>query len=113
MNGAEVLREARELVASGWCQHAEARTQRGTVVDACAGKAAKWSLLGALQVAAFLDAGTDLEDVRVAMEAIAELIADPSLAHWNDAPERTRDQVTELLERAEHLASLYDAPFVA
>jgi len=43
--------------------------------------------------------------VAVAVSAIAELITDPSLANWNDQPERTSSDVGLLLERAEAIAS--------
>jgi hypothetical protein len=109
MTGSELLLEAEALVALGWCQHAEARTLHGTPIDVLSSRAAEWSLLGALQAATFRDPSTSLDDLRSALEAIADLIEDPSLADWNDAAERTADEVTELLADAGKLASL-DAP---
>jgi len=103
MTGSELLHEAGALVAFGWCQGATARTVNGVPVDVCAEEAATWSLLGALQATAFRAEPMDTDDIRVAMEAIAELITDPSLSHWNDAPERTKTEVRALLERAERL----------
>lgn len=105
MTGSELLREAGALVALGWCQHAEARTQYGAAVDISAGNAAEWSLLGALQSVTFRDSSTTVEDLRDALTAIADLIEDPSLADWNDRPERTASDVTGLLAHAEELAS--------
>jgi hypothetical protein len=104
MNGSELLHEAGALVASGWCQEAEALTIEGRPVDALAEDAVEWSLLGALQAAAFHDDSTRIEDIGVAVAAIAELIVDPSLANWNDLPGRTRGEVGHLLDRAEQLA---------
>src|SRR6266576_3681090 len=104
MSGSELLREAGALVALGWCQHAEARTQYGAAVDISAGGAAEWSLLGALQTVTFRDSSTSLEDLRGALTAIAELIDDPSLSGWNDDPDRTQYEVRTMLERAEELA---------
>lgn len=104
MNGSELLHEAGALVNAGWCQGTEARTAHGSAVDVCDATAASWSLLGALQAAALRDESTRMEDIEVAVAAIAELIADPSLAHWNDVPARTQHRVTELLEQAEALA---------
>jgi hypothetical protein len=103
MNGADLLHEAGALVGFGWCQGATARTTAGVPVDVCAHDAATWSLLGALQAAAFRDDPMDVDDIRVAMEAIGELIVDPSLSHWNDAPGRTQLEVCNLLARAERL----------
>ena len=105
MTGSELLREAGALVALGWCQHTEARTQYGAAVDISAGNAAEWSLLGALQTVTFRDSSTSVEDLRTALTAIAELIEDPSLSDWNDEPDRTASDVFELLARAEQLAS--------
>ncbi len=105
MNGSELLHEAGKLIASGWCQGAEARGLYGDPVDVCAGAAARWSLLGSLQAAAYGDASTAIEDIGLAVAAIAELIIDPSLAHWNDDPSRTERDVGDLLWRAERLAT--------
>ena len=106
MSGSDLLREAGALVALGWCQNAEARTLQGAAVDISAGNAAEWSLLGALQAVTFRDSSTTLEDLRNALGAIADLIEDPSLADWNDKPERTASDVTALLADAEQLASV-------
>jgi hypothetical protein len=105
MNGSELLHEAGALVATGWCQGAEASTVAGEPVHVDAGDAARWSLLGALQAAAISDGSTRLEDIAVAVGAIADLIVDPSLAHWNDEPQRTRGDIAELLRRAEEIAA--------
>ena len=104
MNGSELLHEAASLVEFGWCQGATARTVTGVPVDVCADDAATWSLLGALQAAAFRDQPMEVDDIRVAMEAIGELIVDPSLSNWNDTPGRTQFEVASLLARAESLA---------
>jgi hypothetical protein len=104
MTGAELLRDANERVAFGWCQGATARSIHGVPVDACGDQAARWSLLGALQAAAFCDQTTRLDDIRGAVAAIADLIDDPSLSHWNDVPERTQYEVSSLLKRAEGVA---------
>ncbi len=104
MNGTDLLHEAGGLVALGWCQHAEARTLHGAATDVMAGNAAEWSLLGALQAVTFRDATTTMADLRDALSAIADLIDDPSLAHWNDAPNRTQVEVRSLLEDAERRA---------
>jgi hypothetical protein len=105
MNGSELLREAGALVALGWCQNAEARTLQGAPVDIFARNAAEWSLLGALQTVTLRDSSTSLDDLRTAVTAIADLIDDPSLSHWNDRFDRTQEEVRTLLERAEQLAA--------
>jgi hypothetical protein len=105
MNGCDLLHEAGALVAAGWCQGHEAMTADGEAADVQAEAAARWSLLGALQAATLSDETTCIDDVAVAVSAVAELITDPSLANWNDQPERTSSDVGLLLERAEAIAS--------
>ena len=100
MNGSELLREAGALVALGWCQDAAARSLQGMAVEVGASDAAAWSLVGALQAVTFSDASTSVDDLRHALAAIADLIEDPSLIDWNDAPGRTQAEVQALLERA-------------
>ena len=84
--------------------------ERRRLVDTCLElNAASWSLLGALQAESCGDPQLDLEEIAVAVGAIAQLISDPSLADWNDVTERTQDDVHSLLERAETLtAAEYD-----
>ena len=47
-SGLLLLSEARELIAHGWTQGADARDASGAAVDAWAPSAGRWSLLGAL-----------------------------------------------------------------
>jgi hypothetical protein len=110
MNGAELLHDAARRIGVGWCQGTEARTVDGAPIDVCSAGAAKWSLLGALQAAAVSDEWTQLRDVEVAVSAIADLIEDPSLAHWNDVPSRTAGDVSNLLDRAESIARSHGRP---
>jgi hypothetical protein len=100
----ELLRRACELVRSGWSQHADARTAEGAEAQPWRETAVAWSLLGAL-VAALeerSDRGRELplDDLAAALNELAEVIDDDSLAHWNDEPSRTKDDVTGALEAA-------------
>ena len=105
MTARELLRDAGDRVASGWSQGAEARAQDGRPVDVLDPDAASWSLLGALQGAAFVSPEAQVDEIRFAVAALAELIIDPSLAHWNDRPERTPHEVHTVLARAEALTT--------
>jgi hypothetical protein len=105
MNGPQLLHEAGLFVAAGWCQGTEALASGGNAVDPLAADASSWSLLGALQAAAFGDDATGIDDIGDAVAAIAELIVDPSLARWNDAPERTSRDVERLLDAAAQIAA--------
>jgi hypothetical protein len=104
MNGSKLLHDAGALVEKGWCQGAEARDARGLVTTVGAADAAAWSLLGALQATTAADPSTDLQDIGVAVSALAELIKDPSLANWNDSEARTKLEVLSVLKDAEVLA---------
>jgi hypothetical protein len=105
MTGRELLRDAGDRVASGWSQGTEARALDGRPVDVLDADAVSWSLLGALQGAAFASPGAQVGEIRFAVAALAELITDPSLTHWNDCPERSSHEVRAVLTRAEALAA--------
>lgn len=105
MTGRELLRDAGDRVAVGWSQGTEARALDGRPVDVIDPDAVSWSLLGALQSAAFASPEAQVDEIRFAVAALAELIVDPSLAHWNDEPERTMHEVHAVLVRAEGLAT--------
>ena len=104
MNGSKLLHDAGVLVEQGWCQGTEARDARGRATQVDATEAAAWSLLGALQATTVSDPTIELQDIGNAVAALAELIADPSLANWNDAETRTKLEVLGVLKEAELLA---------
>jgi hypothetical protein len=101
MNGSELLHGAGVLVERGWCQGTEARDANGQATDVAAPDATAWSLLGALQATTVGDPDIGLQDVGDAVAALAELISDASLAHWNDSENRTKLEVLSVLESAE------------
>ena len=83
-----VLREARRLIiADGWCQ--------GTLRDA----RGRWSLYGAVA-----DAAPKFIEAEYARRQLREVLRKVDLPGWNDAPERLRSEVTELLLRASRRA---------
>lgn len=84
----EVLRRARRLIVDdGWCQGA-LRDARG-----------RWSLYGAVA-----EAGHGRLEAEYAREVLRDVLRRVDLPGWNDAPERLRSEVTELLARAERRA---------
>lgn len=97
----ELLRRAADRIASGWSQRVDARAANGDAVDVLDPAAVSWSLLGALQAAAFSEHELQPEEIRCAVAAIAALISDPSLPHWNDRAGRTHHEVRALLARAQ------------
>ena len=104
MTGSELLQGAGLLVAQGWCQGTEARDAGGNVTDIGAADASAWSLLGALQATTADHPETRIQDIGDAVAALAEVIMDPSLAHWNDIATRTKLEVLGVLKDAELLA---------
>jgi hypothetical protein len=61
-------------------------------------EARQWSLVGAFALAA--TDGIPASDTRRALAAFAEVIRADSLEAWNDAPDRTREEVLSALEDA-------------
>jgi len=99
-----ILVRARELVAYGWCQGADAHDQDGEPVPPWSEKARQWSLLGALVAAVDLPSepgSLTLGPLRRALGALADIIEEPLLAAWNDDPRRTQEEVVRTLEAAQ------------
>jgi hypothetical protein len=105
----DLLRDARARVATGWCQHASARDGDGRIVEPWDVEARSWSLLGAIVAVTEprrLELGQlSLAELTTALGALADLIAEPSLESWNDAPDRARDEVLDVLDRATAIAA--------
>lgn len=99
MDAAEVLEETRKLIEAGWCRGSDARDAAGAAVAPGDPAAIEWSLLGALGVVA-AQSKVALEELATALAALAGVIADPSLSHWNDEPGRTQETVLATLARA-------------
>jgi hypothetical protein len=102
-DGEHILARARELVAFGWCQGADARDASGAPVEPWSESAVSWSLLGALVAAVDLPAQPDdvvLGPLRRALSALAEVIDEPLLAVWNDDAGRTPHEVVRTLDAA-------------
>src|SRR5436309_4406109 len=106
---AGLLRDTRGLIARGWTQRAEARDQDGVPIEPWAPAASSWSLLGA--IVAVLEQREQrkqrelpLRDLAAALDELAGLIDDDSLAAWNDHPDRTQRHVLSILDEAAHAA---------
>jgi len=99
------LFEARDLVASSWTQHTEARSDDGNPIDPWSSDATSWSLLGAL-VAVYArlqrvdGEGSALEALARACVKLAKTVDSDSLAAWNDAGGRTQADVLAALDEA-------------
>jgi hypothetical protein len=112
---AALLLRSRQLVAAGWTQGADARAADGREVDPWADDAVAWSLLGAL-VAALEEQQTrpegelPLEELAVALHALAGCVDDDSLTVWNDTSKRTGAEVEAALAAAAEEAALLPQP---
>jgi hypothetical protein len=105
---ARILTRAHELLAYGWCQGAEALDADGGPTNPWSPVAVRWSLLGALVAAVDLPPDPPLPDLgplRRALAALADVIDEPSLARWNDAPERAQEEVLKIVEAAQHVCA--------
>lgn len=99
----QILVRARELIAYGWCQGADARDERGEPVPPWSEEARRWSLLGALVATVDLPSEPGvltLGPLRRALSALAEVIEEPLLASWNDVASRTQEDVLRTLDAA-------------
>ena len=119
LSGAEILRRARDLIAFGWCQQADATDANHDPVEPWSARACHWSLLGALAAALGPPCNDTPEspaliaELRLALLAISEQIPDWSLQQWNDHPQRTQAGVAAMLTTAHeqwHAATADDRP---
>lgn len=101
-----ILKEARELIAKGWCQGALAATKAGKPTHPGSIDAAQFCSLGALWRCSFgsVSLGYDTAE-RFLYQILASLttkkstdVADIEL--WNDHPKRTQVEVLELFDIA-------------
>ncbi len=91
----DVLVKARELIATPdrWTKGAFARTEAGAIVPPDRPVAACWCAIGALRR---VTGDTGYRGAFVELQSAA----DYDLPHWNDAPERTHDEVLAAFDRA-------------
>jgi hypothetical protein len=100
----ELLTLARDRIASGWTQGAEARTDAGDPIDPWRPSATVWSLLGTI-VASYeelsqRDLEFGLDQLAAALHRLSAFVDDDSLVRWNDAPGRTQADVLDALGHA-------------
>lgn len=102
--GLRLLQETRKLVSWGWCQGSDARDSHGASVQPWDGRAASWSLLGALVAVLEREAAASgevpLQELAAALYPLADLVDTDSLAAWNDDPRRSQAEVLDVLDRA-------------
>jgi hypothetical protein len=92
-----LMAEARERVATGWCQGAVAEDEHGRAVGPASSDARRWSVLGA--VLASWDGGP-VAELGQAVASLRASTEESPLEVWNDRPERTQRDVIAAFERA-------------
>lgn len=101
---AAILRDAAALVRRGLAKGVFAKDNQGEPRSAYSAFAAQWCVIGAIQRAAHARSASPAPAIR----AVACMIGAPTLASmfaWNDAPERTGEDVAKALERAADLVA--------
>jgi hypothetical protein len=103
----QMLSSAYELILGGWCQGVSAQDELGRAIEPSSAFARAWSAPGAVErVWRRMPPGED--DTLAAFEranlALAAVVNDIP-QRWNDALDRTRDQVLDALVRASGLIS--------
>jgi hypothetical protein len=94
----DILSTARKLIEAGWIQDTFAEDMFGNPVYSTDAAACRWCLSGALNKA------DDVYDrpgplAVYAFEAIKDEIGEHDIEAWNDAPDRTQDEVLALIDR--------------
>jgi hypothetical protein len=104
--GTRLLQHARQLVDRGWTQHADARASDKSSVHPWDNRATTWSLLVAAveRIAATDDEHTAISELARTCIHLADTLDTDSLEHWNDAPDRTREDVLSALDHATFLS---------
>lgn len=91
MTTVETLRAARIRIEKGWCQGALAKAADGRTVMPDDPSAVSWCVFGATW------GGAELSP---ADHAVVAAHGDSFVADWQDEPERTREEVIALLDKA-------------
>ena len=100
-----LLRRSIELLESGWTQGQSARDENGRPVPIGHQSACEWCATGAL-FTADIEMTNDLHASLAMHQAMARVVAAARQRHhealitWNDAPNRTVDQVIDVFRKA-------------
>jgi hypothetical protein len=101
----QMLADAYELVVGGWCQGSSAQDEMGRAIEPSSAFARRWSAAGALERVwrrGFEDPDVALDAFERANLALAAAVKDVP-QKWNDAAERTTDDVLDALQDAMNL----------
>jgi hypothetical protein len=104
----QILQGAAALVSRGWARGASAVDEEGNPVEPSSPLAQRWSAQGALQAvwdgSAAPEAGRgELERASLALSAVVG-----DIQEWNDAPERTLEEIMAAYDQAAQLLDAED-----
>ena len=98
MNQVDFLKKVRWLIAKGWCQRAPARDHDHRPVAPVDPSAHSWCITGAL-AHVYLESDDIITYSKVINNIYRMLsISRGRLVFWNDAPERTQEQVLHMID---------------
>ena len=103
---AQILKNARALVARGWCQGHYAERENGETCDLVSGEAVRWCAEGAIHNATF---GAKHWIWREVNDAFCKASDTDHIPSFNDAPGRTQADVLAAFDRAIAAAEKSDA----
>jgi hypothetical protein len=106
---AAILRNGRDLVATGWTSGADARTLKGQAVHPWSVDATSWSVLGALVCGDEARQGrVPIDRIATAVVLLASTLGTASLVGWNEEPGRTQADAVAAFDAA--IASAAERP---
>lgn len=95
----ELLLEAIKKIEQGWCQGAKARDLEGEPIRPQGHAACSWSIIGALDARIMAPFSRDATRASNVLYSLTKEVDPVSLSAWNDAPERTKEEVIALPQR--------------
>jgi len=108
----DLLARAKNRITSGWTQGARARDANGNVVDPISPDARSWDMTGAVvaeRPIAMLP--IDIYNLQsMAKKALTKAIDNNPLAWWNDAADRSREDIVSVFDKAIRMADTMTQP---
>jgi len=97
-----ILKEAKLLIAQGWCQETMARDTNGNAVPSTSNSACEFCIAGAIHAAAYkhVNGQNFYESARPARMAMRRAIGTVDLPMWNDWESRTQSDVLHAITKA-------------
>ena len=106
MTTVELLEKAKKKIEKGWCQETLAKDAKGRIVSERSRDACQWCSVGAILAALPIKEWRKEQEIGFStlaetMEGFLEkAMGSVSVAHWNDRPGRTQQQVIAAFDKA-------------